>query len=77
MKLYLGIIYKDGKIINHRSLLKIVFNPLLRLFGWQIATRFDNEQLGGVVLMKCPRVWRNSWIFDATDCVVERKRIFI
>ena len=77
MKLHLGIIYKDGKVINHRSLLKIVLNPLLRLFGWQIATKFDNEQIGGIVIMRCPRVWKNSWIFDATGCIVERKRIFI
>ena len=77
MKLHLGIIYKDGKVINHRSLLKIVLNPLLRLFGWQIATKFDNEQIGGIVIMRCQRIWRNSWMFNATDCIVERKRIFI
>ena len=57
MKLNLGIIKKDGKVINHRSLLKIIFNPLLRLFGWQIATNFNNEKIGGIVLVKCSRVW--------------------
>lgn len=26
----LGLVYKDGKVINHRSLIKILLNPILR-----------------------------------------------
>ena len=38
----IGIIYnKDNKIINHRSLIKVLLNPFLGIFGIQIATQFD------------------------------------
>ena len=77
MKLYLGIVKKDGKIINHRSLLKIILNPLLRIFGFQIATKFVDEKLGKPIITTCPRVWRNSWIFDATGCEIEKKRMWV
>ncbi len=43
MKLYLGVIKnkETGKVINHRSLLKILLNPFLRVVGVQINTIFD------------------------------------
>jgi len=44
-KLKLGIVYnKKGKIVNHRSLIKVFFNPFLRLIGLQIVTPFDKEK---------------------------------
>lgn len=39
--LHLGIIEVDGVILNHRSLLKIVANPFLRVAGWQIVSEVD------------------------------------
>jgi len=41
--LKLGIVYKDGFIINHRSLLKIVLNPFLFQFGLYLGTVYDSE----------------------------------
>jgi hypothetical protein len=40
----LGILYKNGKIVNHRTILKIVLNPILKCFGLYIGSRFiDNK----------------------------------
>ena len=75
MKLHLGIIYKDGHVFNHRSLLKVVCNPLLRLFGWQIGSLFDGNKYTGITLCRCSRVWRNSWKYDITGLVVVKERL--
>lgn len=79
MQLNLGIIKKDGKIINHRSLVKVAINPILRMFGWQIANRLDTGIIVGLpVLLRCPKIkliW--SWNYDITDCEIERKRLLI
>ena len=71
----LGIIYKNGKIINHRSLLKVCLNPLLRLAGIEIVSVFQNNEFKRIVLQKCvprPLIW--SWDYDLTDCQVVKKR---
>lgn len=78
--LNLGVVKKDDNIINHRSLVKVCLNPLLRLFGLQIATSFDEEKqmLGLPVLTRCPRrklIW--SWSYDIEGCQLERKRLLI
>ena len=39
----LGILYKDGKVVNHRSVTKILLNPILRLFGYEIGSQFDED----------------------------------
>jgi len=78
MQLNLGIISKNGEIINHRSLLKVCFNPLLKLVGLEIASVFDKGKLIRIVLHRCPRrplIW--SWKYDATECEIERKRIWL
>ena len=70
MNLNLGII-KDinDNIVNHRTLLKIIFNPFLRMFGYQIASRFIDGVFIKYVLNKCPKektLWINikkSWIY--------------
>ena len=38
--LKLGILYKNGDIVNHRSFCKILFNPILRYFGYYIGNEF-------------------------------------
>ena len=48
MKLHLGIIYnKTGKLINRRSLLKILINPFLRVFGVTLGTPVKNNRIVG------------------------------
>jgi hypothetical protein len=38
---YFGIIKNnEGEIINHRTLIKVVFNPILRIFGVEIVSIF-------------------------------------
>jgi hypothetical protein len=39
----LGILYKNNKVVNHRSLIKILFNPILRCFGICIGSKFDKN----------------------------------
>ena len=34
----LGIFMNQEKLVNHRSLIKIIFNPIFRLFGFDIKT---------------------------------------
>jgi len=48
----LGIVFKDGKPIAHRSLLKIFFNPLLRRFlGKAIASNIENNKFVGYTII--------------------------
>lgn len=42
--LYLGIIVDDkGEMINHRSMLKVFVNPVLRMFGVNIVTILEED----------------------------------
>ena len=63
----LGIVYKDGKVINHRSLIKVILNPILRYFGYQIGTLFDDGILGKPVLVSCERIHTIEWPDYGTD----------
>lgn len=75
----LGLLYKDGKIVNHRSLIKVILNPILRYFGWQIATIInENETPGKVCFMKCEKSKTISYDFDnhnPFDLIVKRRLI--
>jgi hypothetical protein len=59
----------DGAIVNHRPLLKVVLNPFLRVFGYQIVSIFRGDEFVGYSLSKCaPRrnIFRNlieSWFY--------------
>jgi hypothetical protein len=66
MNLKLGVLYKDGKIVNHRSFIKVMINPLLRRFGKQIATMYDkrNQKLGMPTLMNCNKTSNIKWDFN-------------
>ena len=58
VKMNLGIITNEqGQIVNHRSLLKVLFNPFLRVIGWHIVTIFDpnTNELGRIIVEKCPK----------------------
>ena len=73
----LGIIHKDGKIINHRSLFKVIFNPIFRRFGFQVGTPYNTltDELEGIFqFMKCPKrkiKWEKYYL---QDYVVEKRR---
>jgi len=39
-----GVVFDDfGNLISHRTLLKIVFNPMLRKFGFHIVSMVDTD----------------------------------
>ena len=77
-KYELGIVYKDRKVINHRSALKVFLNPFLRIFGFQIGTYFDNKRLKGIRLMKCPSQIRLTFSYDIESPYrIVKKRIWI
>ena len=60
----LGIIKdRTGKVVNHRSLIKVVFNPFLRMIGLQIGTVYDfkNDIIIGRVLCRCLRQCSPKW----------------
>lgn len=73
----LGIIYKNGEIINHRSLLKVVLNPILRFFGYEIGTPvYTDGCLGLPCICKCSKK-RIKWekYGDDYDKIVKKRRI--
>jgi len=42
-KLKLGILYKNGEPVNHRSLFKVMLNPIFRRFGFCFGTNLDDS----------------------------------
>ena len=51
--LTLGILYKEGKIVNHRSLIKVLCNPIFRYFGFYIGSICEDNKIKGVRLKRC------------------------
>ena len=80
-KLKLGILYKDNKIVNHRSLLKVLLNPILRYFGFCIGTLYDSstEQLGGIRIAKVDRSNEIKWDFNNHNDynIIIKKRLLV
>jgi len=76
----LGIIRNGNRIIGHRSLLKVLVNPFLRVIGLQIATNLRNGQLGKPCLARCTkRPFRSSWIYamERRDYQIEKRRMIV
>lgn len=75
----LGIVYKDNKIINHRSLLKVLMNPILRCAGLYIGTLYIDGKLHGVRLNRCDKTTKIIWSFkyDAEYDHIVKKRLLI
>lgn len=81
--LKLGILYKDGVAVNHRSFVKVLFNPILRLFGYQIVSfmerKFDDWNKNPIKLEfnKCTRLkkldYQNPKKLDF-DTLVKKRR---
>lgn len=63
-KFRLGILYKHDHVVNHRSLFKVLLNPILRHFGYCFGTILhDDGSLGGYKIMNCNRrsLFRHGW----------------
>lgn len=76
-KMKLRILYKDDKIVNHRSLLKVL-NPILRYFGYCIGTEYENEKLGRIRLMKQERTNKIECNFNnhnEFDLIIKKRLI--
>lgn len=80
-KFELGVVYNsEGKVINHRSLLKVFINPFLRLFGYNIATLYDMEKnkLLKPVLIPCNKKQKINFMYDNNgNYYIERRRMII
>jgi hypothetical protein len=75
----LGILYKNGEIVNHRSLIKVLLNPILRYFGLYIGTNCINNELYGIKLLNCKRSTKMFWDFNNHNNydIIIKKRILI
>jgi len=76
--LKLGIIMKDNRIINHRSLIKVLLNPFLRCFGFCIATKMDQGRLGLPIFSKCDIQFPESYPIPYDyeyDQIIKKRRI--
>ena len=75
----LGILYKDGKIVNHRSLTKVLLNPILRRFGCQIGSICKDNNIKGIKIVKCKSVDKIKWDFNSYNeyDILVKKRIII
>jgi len=79
MDLNLGILYKNNKIVNHRSLLKVFINPILRYFGYYIATNCENNKLSNIKIIKQKRSKTIKWNFNSYndfDKIVKKRIIY-
>lgn len=78
MDLKLGILYKDGRIVNHRSLLKVFINPILRYFGCCIASICDKEKVIGIKIVKCKRqnIQYDFNSYNDYDIIIKERTIF-
>ena len=87
--LRLGIVWKEDKILNHRSILKLLANPILFQFGYYLGTNCDekDQTLGKVVLCKDEKLRGRNFIKDVWEHIsyapksyydhVEFKRVII
>lgn len=67
MKLNLGIIKdSDGNIINHRSLVKVLFNPIFRRFGFYIGTLVKDNKI--IEIKFCKGQKTNTIYYDFETC---------
>lgn len=77
MTMKLGLLYKNGRVVNHRSLIKVILNPILRYFGINIVTRFDKNVPLSVRIYRCERLNHIKWDFNSHneyDKLVKKRR---
>ena len=74
----LGILYKDGKIVSHRSIIKVLLNPILRYFGYHIVTIVTDDRTC-IVKITLNKTFKSTYIKWSLDCVdydtIIKKRI--
>jgi hypothetical protein len=72
----LGIIKnKEDKVINHRSLFKVIINPICRMFGFCFATYYDGKELKQMRIKKCKvsfNLWERYKLEDGDIVIKER-----
>lgn len=75
----LGIIYENGKVVNHRSIIKVFLNPFLRIFGFCIATNFDPEKqkLYQPVFIKCEKRFELEFSYPLGNRKIVRRRMLL
>ena len=74
----LGILYKNGVIVNHRSLLKVLLNPILRKFGYYIGSVCTENTIKGIKLKRGQRVNKIKWDFNSYnehDNIVKKRML--
>jgi len=79
-KLSLGIVTYNGKIVNHRSIIKVLLNPFLRLIGIEIATNYLSKlnKLSYPVIQRCNKKKKLKFIYTFDEGYkIDRKRMFI
>jgi hypothetical protein len=83
--LSIGIVWKDGQILNHRSILKVVLNPFLGCFLGKVIGTLSNAEsteLGDLKWVECSGPWplwkmlKAHWCYDHEDVTVELRRVF-
>lgn len=42
-----GVVKENGEVVIHRTLLKVLLNPLLTKFGWIIVSKFEGDEFLG------------------------------
>jgi len=76
--LKLGILYKDNKVVNHRSLLKVVLNPILRYYGYCIGSKFEGNDFNGYKLFKQKPTNKIIYTLKTNDYdLIEFKRMIL
>lgn len=65
--LKLGILYYDNTVVNHRSLSKVILNPILRYFGWYIGSVFDKGVFVRYSIGRCPPSSKIIYTLETND----------
>lgn len=81
----LGILYLNDSVVNHRSILKVLLNPILRIFGFCIATIYnpENDKLENIEIIEQKKEfnifknYKNSLFTCNKFNKIIRKRILI
>lgn len=73
----LGILYKNNRIVNHRSLFKVLINPICRGFGFCFGTILKNNKLYGYQIIKQSPI-KIKWNFNnhnEFDKIIKKRTI--
>lgn len=81
MKMHLGLIIDNtGAVKNHRSILKIFINPILRLICRRMITsEVDGYNVKHLCIIKCDRGFDGFWIFwdlNPGEFVIKKRVLF-